>query len=57
MKLKRGLTIGKFAPLHQGHQLLLETALAEMDELIMMIYNCPKITDIPQHDWFAQLYA
>ena len=28
---KIGFTIGKFAPLHKGHQLLLETALKELD--------------------------
>ena len=26
-----GFTIGKFAPLHKGHQLLIETAIKEMD--------------------------
>ena len=28
---KVGFTIGKFAPLHKGHQYLIETALKEMD--------------------------
>jgi NadR type nicotinamide-nucleotide adenylyltransferase len=59
MKLKRGLTVGKFAPLHQGHQLLLETALAEMDELIVIIYDCPELTDIPltiRANWLRELY-
>ena len=27
-----GFTIGKFAPLHKGHQYLIEKALEEMDE-------------------------
>ena len=32
MGLKKvGLTLGKFAPMHQGHQYVIETALAEMD--------------------------
>ncbi len=34
-----GLTLGKFAPLHLGHQYLIETALAEVDELIILIYH------------------
>ncbi len=33
----RGLTLGKFAPLHRGHQLLIDTALAEVDELVITI--------------------
>ena len=34
-----GFTIGKFAPLHKGHQLLIETALKEMDELYVVVYD------------------
>jgi HTH-type transcriptional repressor of NAD biosynthesis genes len=40
MTRKRGLTLGKFAPLHKGHQLLIETALSEMDEVLAIIYDC-----------------
>lgn len=57
--MKRGLTVGKFAPLHKGHQWLLETALAEMDEMIVMIYDCPEVTDIPltlRANWLRELY-
>ena len=36
----RGLTLGKFAPLHKGHQLVIETALSEMDEVVVIIYDC-----------------
>ncbi len=36
-----GLTLGKYAPLHQGHQMVIETALAEMDHVIVVIYDCP----------------
>lgn len=55
----RGLTLGKFAPLHKGHQLLIETALAEMDDVIVIIYDCPEVTNIPlpvRADWIRQLY-
>lgn len=56
---KIGLTIGKFAPLHKGHQFLIETALKEMDELVIMIYDCPEITDIPlavRANWIRKIY-
>jgi HTH-type transcriptional repressor of NAD biosynthesis genes len=57
--MKTGLLIGKFAPLHKGHQYVIETALREVDELIIMIYDSPLITDIPLNvraDWFRRIY-
>lgn len=57
--LKRGLTLGKFAPLHRGHQLVIETALAEMDEVVVIIYNCSEITDVPltiRANWLQKIY-
>ena len=59
MPLKRGLTLGKFAPLHRGHQLLIETALAEMDEVVVIIYDCPETTAVPlsvRANWIRKLY-
>ncbi len=56
--LKRGLTLGKYAPLHRGHQLVIETALAEMDEVIVLIYEAPE-TAIPlsvRSGWLRTLY-
>lgn len=55
----RGLTLGKYAPLHRGHQLVIETALAEMDEVVVAIYDSPQATDIPlrvRADWIRRLY-
>lgn len=57
--MKRGLTLGKFAPLHRGHQFLIETALAEVDELSLIIYDSPDVTPIPlpiRANWIRQLY-
>jgi len=59
MSKRTGLTLGKFAPLHRGHQLLLETALAEMDELTALIYDCPETTPTPlqvRSQWIRTLY-
>ncbi|MFX3631700.1 MAG: AAA family ATPase [Candidatus Pristimantibacillus sp.] len=53
-----GLTLGKFAPLHKGHQLMFETALQEVDELIVVIYDTDVLT-IPLHiraKWIRKLY-
>ncbi len=55
---KIGFTIGKFAPLHKGHQLLLETALKEMDKFIVIIYET-NITSVPlevRANWIKSLY-
>lgn len=59
MAWKRGLTLGKFAPLHKGHQFVIETALAEMDEVIVLIYDCPETTTVPltiRANWLRRLY-
>lgn len=59
MTLKRGLTLGKFAPFHKGHQLVIETALAEMDEVLVVIYDSPQVTTVPLNvraGWIRQIY-
>lgn len=55
---KIGLTLGKFAPFHKGHQLLLETALAETDKVFVLIYDT-SLTSIPltvRAGWIKKLY-
>ncbi|MGH4117512.1 AAA family ATPase [Clostridium sp.] len=55
---KIGLTLGKFAPLHSGHKFMIDTALEEMDELIILIYDTP-VTKIPlsvRSSWIKRLY-
>ena len=57
--MKIGLTLGKFAPLHKGHQLLIETALAETDHVIVMVYDASETTSIPlpvRAGWIRSLY-
>lgn len=55
---KIGFTIGKFAPLHKGHQLVLETALKEMDEVYCVVYDTDIIDiDVTQRaEWIKRLY-
>ena len=55
---KIGFTIGKFAPLHKGHQYLIETALKEMDKFYIVIYESDVI-NIPiqtRANWIKKLY-
>lgn len=57
--IKRGLALGKFAPLHRGHQRLIETGLAETDEMIVIVYDAPETTAIPlavRSGWIRALY-
>lgn len=53
-----GLTLGKFAPLHKGHQFMIETALQEVDELIVVIYETT-VSPVPlqvRANWIRKLY-
>jgi NadR type nicotinamide-nucleotide adenylyltransferase len=55
---KTGLFLGKFAPLHKGHQMVIETALREVDLLYILIYPSD-LTDIPlpvRANWIRALY-
>ena len=42
MNKKVGFTIGKFAPFHKGHEYLIETALKDMDEFYVVVYDTPQ---------------
>lgn len=42
-----GLYLGKFTPLHVGHESIVRRALEECDILYVMIYDSPKVTDVP----------
>lgn len=56
---KTGLIIGKFAPLHKGHEFLIESALAKTDRLIVLAYDVPEITAVPVEvriGWIKKLY-
>ncbi|NNJ26955.1 AAA family ATPase [Alienimonas chondri] len=54
-----GFTLGKFAPLHAGHQALIETGLAETDRFIVLVYDAPEVTPVPlpvRVQWLRDLY-
>ena len=55
----RGLTLGKYAPLHRGHQLVIETGLAETDGMVVLVYDSPEVTTVPlgvRSGWIRTLY-
>jgi NadR type nicotinamide-nucleotide adenylyltransferase len=56
---KIGLFLGKFSILHKGHQYVIEAALKEVDELIVLIYDSPGTTRTPlsvRANWIRVLY-
>ena len=58
IKLKIGFTIGKFAPLHKGHQYLIEKGLSEMDEFYVIVYDT-NVINIPTEkraEWIKEIY-
>jgi NadR type nicotinamide-nucleotide adenylyltransferase len=60
--MRRGLLVGKFMPLHRGHQLLIETALANVDDLTVVVYDSVPEGDYPpmpvemRMKWITTLY-
>lgn len=38
---KTGLVVGKFAPLHKGHELVINTALTQCETVIVLVYSNP----------------
>jgi HTH-type transcriptional regulator, transcriptional repressor of NAD biosynthesis genes len=59
--VKRGLVFGKFLPLHRGHQLMIETALSQVDDLTIVVYGStrPGGDQMPLElrlGWLRELY-
>lgn len=56
--MKIGFTIGKFAPLHKGHEYLINKALSEMDKVYILINNTD-VTDFSLNKrakWIKSIY-
>lgn len=46
-QFRRGLVVGKFCPLHKGHELVIEHAIACCDEVIVISYTKPEFPGPP----------
>lgn len=56
--MRIGFTIGKFAPLHKGHEELIKKGIEENDEFYILINNT-EVTDVPletRAKWIKTLY-
>lgn len=57
--MKVGLVLGKMAPLHKGHQYLIETARAGVDHLYVLVYEDDGISGVSltrRAEWIRSLY-
>ena len=58
-RFRAGLVVGKFAPLHRGHELLVRRALAECERVFVLSYQSPEIPGYPpevRERWLAELF-
>lgn len=54
-----GLVVGKFSPLHHGHELLLETALERCERVLALSYSKPELPGCgaaKRGAWLAELF-
>jgi len=54
-----GLVVGKFCPLHKGHEALIEFARARCERLVILSYSRPEFPDCPPERraaWLGALY-
>ncbi len=54
-----GLVVGKFAPLHRGHQRLIDAAMEACERVVVMTWSNPEIAGMPvsvRADWVRALY-
>lgn len=60
--MTRGLVFGKFMPLHRGHQLVIERALADSDAVTVVVYDSSPAGDYPamplelRAQWISDLH-
>jgi HTH-type transcriptional repressor of NAD biosynthesis genes len=58
-RFRRGLVVGKFSPLHRGHELVIQDALAACDEVIVLSYSRPEFPGCDAETragWLAALF-
>ena len=54
-----GLVVGKFAPLHLGHQFVIDTALEQCDHVVIASWSIPEFSGCEperRRGWLAELY-
>lgn len=58
-RFHRGLVVGKFAPLHRGHELVIRRALEVCEEVVLISYSQPELSGCEptrRERWLAALF-
>jgi HTH-type transcriptional regulator, transcriptional repressor of NAD biosynthesis genes len=58
-RFRRGLVVGKFAPLHRGHEALIRHALSSCDEVLVISYSKPEFPGCDarrRSQWLAEVF-
>lgn len=56
---QQALVVGKFAPLHRGHQLVIERALVQAQRVLVLCYTTPDFVFMPNQmraGWIRAIY-
>lgn len=59
IRFAKGLVVGKFCPLHRGHELLIATAIRRCDEVVVISYTNPEFehcSPANRERWVAELF-
>jgi len=59
MRFECGLVVGKFAPLHRGHQYVIDAALSQCRHVVLLSYSNPELPGCEperRERWLEQLY-
>lgn len=60
MKYTTGFVVGKFSPLHRGHQLVIDRALNECKRVVIVSYSVPEFEKMPasvRYSWLNLFYG
>jgi NadR type nicotinamide-nucleotide adenylyltransferase len=58
-KYRTGLVVGKFSPLHKGHELLIQAAIDQCEKVVVISYSNPEFSHCEaeaRRRWLAQLF-
>ena len=58
-QFQRGLVVGKFSPLHRGHELVIRRALEQCREVVIISYSNPELAGCEaskRESWLAALF-
>jgi HTH-type transcriptional regulator, transcriptional repressor of NAD biosynthesis genes len=58
-RFQRGLVVGKFSPLHRGHELIINRAREECDEVFLLSYSKPEMPGceaIRRDRWLSAIF-